>query len=166
MKILSLLTLCILAFTICGCTNFKSGNYITVSIKSHDDNLSTLSRCNGDTLDGKSINSFLKEKLSSRKYQIKVKKDFTVLKDFQENEEHILALESDESGDYYATDISKGVGKEQFHLELRPNGREKLILVVDLYIPNAMSYRPVQLGGKLASGSSCGRAICYLSNLD
>jgi len=154
-------------FVFTSCTKFKDGKYIVVNIKSHDESYTTLPTCSDDTLNGKSIGGFLKEKFTKRPYLLKFKEDFVVLRDLEEGEDTILALGSDSLGDYYSTDVSKGEEKEQFHIQLRPSkSSNRLVLIVDLNVPWGIRYRPVQLGGKYTSGGACGRVICYLSKLD
>ena len=167
MRAIKLLTLIIAAFALTGCTKFKDGKYIVLNTKAKDDQFKTLPSCYDDTIGGKSIGGFLKQKFNKHSYALKFKKDFAVLTDLRSGKETILAAASDAIGDYYSTEESRGEGQERFNVQLRPNGTtDGLVLIVDLTVPWGMKYKPVQLGGKFLGGSPCGRAICYLSKLD
>jgi hypothetical protein len=165
MKTINALVLLLALLALTSCNTSKDGKYIIVNIASEDKNLPNLNTCYGDTVNGRSIASYLKDKMQGRKYQIKIKEDFAIIKDLEENEDTVLAFKTDADGDYYSTEVSKGNGKETFNIQLRPDVGGKIALIVDLKAERTVSYIPVQLGGRL-NWDQCGRAICYLSKLD
>ncbi|WP_231465323.1 hypothetical protein [Pedobacter sp. Leaf132] len=145
----------------------KDGKYVVVNVEADGGQYNTLPKCSDDTVGGKSIGGFLRDKLKQKQYQLQFKEDFVIVKDIEENEDTILALTNDADGDYYSTQLSKGEDKEKINIQLRPSrSKSGLVLIVDLNVPWNIRYRPAQVGGKFVGGIPCGRAICYLSKLD
>ena len=167
MKIIKLLGLLII-LTVTSCSQAIDGVYIVVDIKHNDGKLTTLQRCSSERVNGKTISGLLKEKFQGKKYQIKMKEGFAILRDLDEGEDIILARRSDNDGEFYSTEISKNNGMETYFVELRPNLRGTPALVVRLEAARVVSYIPAQVGGKFVGGNNtpCGRVICYLGKLD
>jgi hypothetical protein len=159
MKVLFSITFALLLIS---CTKKPSpnGTYLTFDIKPNETRFYGVDATENDT-----ISTFLKGKLTGRKYQITFKKDYTILKDLEEKEETVLAKNySHVNGTYYSTSIPKG--KETFKLQLFPDtvSLSSAILVFDLYTPKKQFIIPAQVG--VHSNLQYGRAVCYLSKLE
>lgn len=146
---------------ISSCTNFSSGKFITTKVSPEDKTLKTTLYSYDEQ-----VYQQLKQKLTGRKYEVQFHSNFATMTDLTENEETVFSKEQNEQGTYYVADVSKGKNKENFKLELWPDGPDKLIFVVYVhYLSSQYSYIPAQIGGSVQWRSGV-TAVCYLSKYD
>ncbi|WP_162796199.1 hypothetical protein [Pedobacter namyangjuensis] len=152
-----------------GCNIPKDGEYIAIRIAYSDNELLPPDECRSQRVDGQTISEILKQSYQGKRFQLKFKKDFIIVRDIKQGKDVVLALDANTNAKSYSTDLIRGNAGEKLLIQLRSNSNGKMALIITLKYPKGVRYVPTQMSGYTinpTNGIDCGRIVCYLSKVD